>query len=78
MNSLNLLERRLQTIVAKKNIAKTIKEARQMIIHKRIIVDKNVINIPSYLVPKDVESKIRIKTKKPRAPKEPSEQQETK
>lgn len=67
LNSINLLERRLQTILPRKNLAKTIKEARQMIVHKRVVVNENIINVPSYIVPKDIENKIKLKIKKPKA-----------
>ena len=46
----NYLERRFQTIVSKKlNI--TSKSARQLITHKKILVDGNAIDSPSYIVP---------------------------
>ena len=52
------MERRLQTIVMKKGLARTIKQARQMITHKHIIVGNKVIPSPSYLVTVDDESRI--------------------
>jgi len=55
------LKRRLQTIVFNKKIAKTIKEARQFIIHKKIIIDKRIIDSPSYIVPLELENKIKLK-----------------
>ncbi len=55
------LDRRLQTIVVKKKLAKTTKEARQLITHKKIIVNKGVVNAPSYVVPIDLEDKIELK-----------------
>ncbi len=60
----NWLERRLQTFVLKKGLAKTIKEARQLITHKKIIVGKRIVNIPSYFVTKDEENKIKLKEEK--------------
>src|SRR3989338_1095708 len=51
-----LLERRLQTIVVKKGLARTMKQARQLIVHGHIRVDKNVVTSPSYLVKKTEES----------------------
>ncbi len=59
------LERRLQTIVFKKRFANTIKEARQKIVHRKILVDQKVINKPSYLVPVELENKITLKVKSP-------------
>lgn len=58
------LERRLQTIVHRKKLANTVREARQLIVHKKILVDGNVVNIPSYIVPLNLESKIKKKEKK--------------
>ena len=52
------LERRLQTVVAKKRISSTIKGARQLISHKKILVDNRVVNSPSYIVPVELEGKI--------------------
>ncbi len=77
LNSINLLERRLQTILPRKNLAKTVKEARQMIVHKRVIVNENIVNVPSYIVPKDIENKIKLKIKKPKAKEEVKEQKES-
>ena len=73
LNSINLLDRRLQTMLVKKNIAKTSGEARQMIVHKRIIVNDNVINVPSYIVPKSFEDKLRIKLRKEKTEKAPEQ-----
>lgn len=68
------LARRLQTIVFKKKLSNTIKEARQKIVHRKILVDGEVINKPSYLVPVELEDKITIKNqKKPVVKKEVSE-----
>lgn len=52
------LERRLQTIVARKRIVPTIKAARQAVVHKKILVDGKAVNSPSYLVPTELENKI--------------------
>ena len=59
----DLLERRLPTIVAKQKLASTVKQARQMIAHKKIMINHNVINSPSYIVQIDEENKISIKEK---------------
>lgn len=57
----DLLKRRLPTIVASKGLANTVKQARQLVVHKKIIVGDNVVNSPSYIVPVSLESKIRFK-----------------
>ena len=49
-NIIGLLERRLSTIVYRLNFAKTIFSARQMVSHKKIKVNGQVVNISSYLV----------------------------
>jgi small subunit ribosomal protein S4 len=66
----NLLERRLQTFVFKKKIANTPKEARQLIVHKRILVNGNGVNIPSYNVTKELEDSISLKPIKQRNKKQ--------
>lgn len=70
LNTKDYLERRLQTIVFKKKLANTIKEARQKIVHRKILVDGKVINKPSYLVPVELENKITIREKQRVALKE--------
>ena len=57
------LKRRLQTIVFEKKLAPTIKTARQLIVHKKILVDEKIIDTPSYIVPVKLENKITLKTK---------------
>ena len=56
------LKRRLQTIVAIKRISTTLRGARQLITHKKILVNGKVVNTPSYIVPVELEEKI---TKRP-------------
>ncbi len=68
LNKKDYLKRRLQTIVVLKKIATTQKSARQLITHKKIFVDGNVINSPSYLVPIALENKISLKTKQKISP----------
>ncbi len=53
-----ILERRLQTLVYRKGLARTIYEARQMVVHGHIAVDGRVIRSPGFLVPRDLEDKI--------------------
>ncbi|MEM5815391.1 MAG: 30S ribosomal protein S4 [Candidatus Aenigmatarchaeota archaeon] len=54
----DILERRLQTIVYKKGLANTIKQARQFIVHGHVKINGRKIIYPSYLVPRDEEDKI--------------------
>ena len=58
------LNRRLQTIVFRKRLARSPKHARQMIVHKKIIVGGRAINSPSYIVPLEFEEKISVKPKR--------------
>ncbi len=57
------LKRRLQTVVLNKKLATTIKTARQLITHKKVLVNKKVIDAPSYVVPVELEDKISLKQK---------------
>ena len=58
------LERRLQTILVKKKLATTTKSGRQLIVHKKVLVDGKVIDSPAYIVPVGLEDKISLKKKK--------------
>ncbi|MGA2130375.1 MAG: 30S ribosomal protein S4 [Candidatus Pacearchaeota archaeon] len=61
LDKTDYLNRRLQTVVFKKRLAKSPKHARQLIVHKKILVDGRAINSPSYVVPVELEEKITIK-----------------
>jgi small subunit ribosomal protein S4 len=50
LNEKTFLGRRLQTIVFKKGLAKTIKQARQLITHGYISIEGRRVNRPGYLV----------------------------
>ena len=50
LNVKDLLERRLQTIVYKKGLTRTVKQARQFIVHEHILVGDNKVSTPGYLV----------------------------
>ncbi len=54
----DILERRLQTLVYKKGLARTINQARQFIVHGHIMVNGVKVTSPSYLVEADEEDKI--------------------
>ena len=64
------LKRRLQTVLVSKKIATTPKSARQMITHKKVLVNGSVVNSPSYIVPVEIEDKISIKAIKVKSPKQ--------
>ena len=60
-NLLKLLECRLDNMVYRMGFAVTRAEARQLVSHKTITVNNNVVNIPSYQV--SINDEIRIKDK---------------
>lgn len=54
-NLMSLLERRLDNVVYRMGFACTRAEARQLVAHKAILVNDNIVNVASYLVsPGDV------------------------
>jgi len=57
------LNRRLQTIIVRKKLTTTPKSARQMITHKKVLIDGRVVDSPSYVVPVEFEDKISLKNK---------------
>ncbi|MBI3033530.1 30S ribosomal protein S4 [Candidatus Woesearchaeota archaeon] len=61
----DVLDRRLQTIVFKKNLARSIKQARQMIVHSHVTVNDKKVTAPSYLVKTEEEGKIGFISKSP-------------
>ena len=54
----DILERRLQTLVFRKGLAKSIHQARQLITHGHVTIEERRVSSPSYLVLKDEEAKI--------------------
>jgi len=54
----DLLERRLQTIVFRKGLARTIFQARQLITHGHVTVGNRRVTIPSYIVAKAEEEQV--------------------
>jgi len=57
----NILDRRLQTVVFKKALAKTPKQARQFIVHGKVGIDEKRISFPSYMVTLEEEKKIKLR-----------------
>lgn len=58
INLKELLDRRLQSIVLARGLARTSKQARQMISHGHVTLNKKKLNIPSYLVKLKEETEI--------------------
>lgn len=54
----DLLERRLQTIVCRKGFSKSMKQARQFIVHGHVLIHGKKVTAPAYLVPTDEEQTI--------------------
>ncbi|MBU1111820.1 MAG: 30S ribosomal protein S4 [archaeon] len=57
----DILERRLQTLVFRKGLARSAKQARQFITHRHIMVDGKEINAPGYLVLLKEEAQLQFK-----------------
>ena len=63
------LGRRLQSVIHIKRLATTAKGARQMITHRKILVNGRAVDSPSYIVPVEFENKITVKKSKPKVKK---------
>jgi len=74
LNKQDYMKRRLQTIVVAKKLASTPKQARQLITHKKVLVDNKAVDSPSYVVPVELENKITLKEKKIKKKKEIAEE----
>jgi small subunit ribosomal protein S4 len=73
----NLLDRRLPTIVLRKGLVKTMGQARQYVVHKKVMIKGSIVNSPSYIVPVSEEKLISLKLKvsKPKAETKPAVQE---
>ncbi len=69
----DLLSRRLTTVIAKKGLANTPKHARQLVVHKKVKVSGQIVNIPSYIVPVEKENQIEIIKKEKAKPQKAPE-----
>ncbi|MFB0499949.1 MAG: 30S ribosomal protein S4 [Candidatus Hadarchaeaceae archaeon] len=58
LNIENLLERRLQTLIHRKGLARTPQQARQLVLHGHIAIAGKQVSVPSYLVPLEDENMI--------------------
>ncbi len=56
----DMLERRLQTVIFRKGLASSAKQARQLITHGKVTINERKAIYPSYLVSKDDEEKIKV------------------
>ena len=60
LNIEKVLERRLQTQVFRLGLAKSVRQARQFTVHGHILVGDNKVNVPSYLLRRGEENKIKF------------------
>ncbi|MBI4017431.1 MAG: 30S ribosomal protein S4 [Candidatus Aenigmarchaeota archaeon] len=60
LNVNDVLSRRLQTILFKKGMANTLAQSRQMITHGHVVLGTKRIVWPSFIVPKELEDRIKI------------------
>lgn len=67
----NLLERRLQTLVHRKDLAQTPHQARALVIHGHILIGGRRMSVPSYLVPVEEEKEISTALGAPSVPRSP-------
>lgn len=58
LNVRDLMERRLQTIVYKAGLARSIHQARQFVTHGHVSIGGDVVSVPGYLVRRDDESRV--------------------
>jgi len=56
----DIMERRLQTLVYRKNLASSVRQARQFIVHEHVSLGEKTITAPSFLVPLDQENRIQF------------------
>ena len=71
----DILERRLQTIIFRKGLAKSIHQARQLVTHGHIAIGNRRVTVPSYLVIRETENQITYTPQSPLAnPRHPLRQ----
>ena len=54
----DIMERRLQTLVYKRSMASSVRQARQFIVHAHIALGEKIVTAPSYIVPMGEEAAI--------------------
>jgi len=73
----DLMERRLQTILVRKNLARSVNQARQFIVHRHIIINGKKVTSPSHLVKLGEEGSISfVQTSRLADPNHPERHQE--
>jgi len=61
LNKEDYLKRRLQSILVKKGLARTYKQARQFIVHRHVTINGKVIDAPGHLTTLDEENNLALK-----------------
>ncbi|MCS7117930.1 MAG: 30S ribosomal protein S4 [Thaumarchaeota archaeon] len=56
----DVLERRLQTVVYRMGLARTVHHARQLIVHGCVAIGDQIVEVPGYVVKKEEEGMIRL------------------
>ena len=69
----NWLDRRMQTLVYKKGLAKSLKQARQLITHGHVSIKGRKVNVPSYVVRVNEEEQIGYHGEAPTLEEKPQE-----
>ena len=72
----DLMDKRLQTVIYKKNLAKSLKQSRQFIAHGHVLIKGKKLTVPSYLVNLEEESKISLNPLIPIPKEKPKETKE--
>ncbi len=67
----DLLERRLQTVLFRKGMARTPRQARQLIVHGHVSIGGQKVRVPSYLVSTEEEGKVECSLQVPPPPAPP-------
>ncbi|TDA33237.1 MAG: 30S ribosomal protein S4 [Hadesarchaea archaeon] len=67
----DLLERRLQTVLFRKGMARTPRQARQLIVHGHVSIGGQRVRVPSYLVSTEEEGKVECSLQVPPPPAPP-------
>ena len=57
-NLMVILETRLDNVIFRLGFARTRKEARQIVDHKHVLVNGKAVNIPSYLILRDIRTSL--------------------
>lgn len=65
LNTVDILNRRLQSAVNRRGYSDTAKEARQLVVHGHVYVDGERVNVPGYLLTQEEEKKVEVKLPEP-------------